>query len=375
MKKFKRILIWSLLATFIELAMLFYLNHIYSKSVDTYSEVKSVPQQVKKTYNDVKVPEDAENIKVSYDGKYVSYYENKVLKIANTRDESDSTIDPSSNSEICYSKWLPDSNLLLLCEKDKKNNINFFSYDADKNSKRELTDFDTKPLKIEIDNKNDKVDNITLSTANHVMYVKILHKDSTSDVYKINVMNQVEKMKTSNDMIGYISMLHNDTNLIYEDAENEEIRNLVKTTVKTPVKTSASKKAKGKDTEKFTEKEVTKNLNIQFEDDNKKVLLATDDEDRIYVGTVENDKVSSIIYGDLKTSTDKWKTLKLPEAVDRKDIAITKEGNMYIKNDANGVVKNIATNIETKYKGNFVEIRDQYVYTLYDNKLIRTPLK
>lgn len=373
MKKFKRILIWSLIATSIEFAMLFSLNHIYSKSLDTYSEVKSVPQQEKKTYNDVKMPENVENIKVSYDGKYVSYYESKILKIANTRTEGNSTVEPSDNSEICYSKWLPDSNLLLLCEKDKKNKINFFSYDADKSSKRELTDFDTKPVKIETDSKNDNVDNITLSTANHVMYVKILHKDKTSDLYKINVMNQVEKMKTSNDIIGYISMLHNDTNLIYEDAENEEIKNLAKTTVKTPVKSSANKKAKGN--EKFTEKEVTRSLNIQFEDESKKILLATDDEDRIYIGTVENDKVSSIIYGDLKTSTDKWKTLKLPGIVGRKDVVITKEGNMYIKNDANGVVKNIASNIETKYKGNFVEIRDQYVYTLYDNKLTRTPLK
>ena len=182
-------------------------------------------------------------------------------------------------------------------------------------------------------------------------------------------------MKASNDMIGYISMLHNDTNLIYEDAENEEIKNLTKTTVKTPVKTSTNKKAKGKDTEKFTEKEVTKNLNIEFEDNNRKLLLATDDEDRIYVGLTENGKVSSVIFGDLKTSTDKWKALKLSEMVDRKDIVITKEGNIYIKNDANGVVKNIISNLETNYKGNFVEIHGQYIYTLYDTKLIRTPLK
>lgn len=363
MKKFKRILIWSLIALSIEFIMLFSLNNIYSKSLDTYNEVKSVPKQEKKTYNEVKIPENAENIKISYEGKYVSYYEDTVLKISNTKDESNSSIDASDNSVICYSKWLPDSNLLLICEKDKKNRINFFSYDADKNAKRELIDFDTKPLKIEIDNKNDTVDKITLSTANHIMYVKVLHKDKSSDLYKINVMNQVEKINISNNVIGDISMLHNDTNLIYEDAEEEEIKNFNATKVTTTV----NKKAK--------EKDVVKDSSIQFEDNSRKILLGTDDEDRVYIGTIENSKVSKVLFGELKTSTEEWKTLKLQEPIERKNIIINKDGNVYIKDDVKGTLKNIVSNNETKYDGNFIEIQDKYVFTLYNNKLIRTLLK
>lgn len=363
MRNFIRILIWSLIAVVIEVAGISYLDRTYSKPVDTYSEVESTPKKEKKTYNDVKLPENASDVKVSYDGKYVSYYEDEVLKIVNTMDESNSSVETTNNAVICYSKWLPDSNLLLLCEKDKKNKISFYSYDAGKSSKKELIDHDLKPLKIETNSKNDTVDKITLSTANHVMYVKILHKDKTSDLHKINVMNQVEEMKTSSNMIGNISMLRNDTNLIYEDLENEEIKNF--TTTKTTVKVN----------KKVQEKDVVRNSSIQFEDDDKKVLLGTDDEDRVYVATTRNGKVDKVLFGDLKNSTDQWKTLKLLEATDRKNVIVTKVGDVYIKDDAKGVLKNIVSNNETKYDGNFIEIQDKYVFTLSNNKVIRSLLK
>ena len=327
MNLFKKLLIWSLIAASIESVLLFSLNKIYAKPLDSYKEVKSLPQAKKKEYNDVKIPENAENIKISYDGKYISYYEDKVLKIANAEDESNNSIDTSNNGSVCYSKWLPDSNLLLLCEKDNKNKINFFSYNADKDIKKEVTDFDMKPLKIEMENKTDIVDNITISTSNHVMYIKVLHKNRTSDIYKINIMNQVEKMKISNDIIGNISMLYNDTNLIYEDIGEEEIKNITTTMTKN------SKTGK--------EKEITKISNIEIDNEGRKVLLGTDEEDKVYIGTLEKNKVNKILFGDLKTPSTEWKILKLPELIDRKDIIITKEGSIYVNDKSKGSIRNM----------------------------------
>lgn len=359
MKIFKKLLIWSLIAASIESLMLFSLNKIYAQPVDSYKEEKSLPQKNKKTYNPVKMSTNAKNIKVSWDGKYISYYEDEILKIVNTEDESSHDVDSSSNRSICYSKWLPDSNLLLFCEKDNSDKISFYRYDANKNSKTELIDFDTKPLRIELV-KNDTVDNITYSTANHVMYIKVLHKNGKSEVYKVNIMSQLQKMKNFNKKIGDISMLHNETNLIYEDIEEGEIKNIDITSVK-------DKKGK--------EKEVTKVSSIDTNENGEKVLLGTDDEDKIYLGIKENSKVSRILFGDLKTDTDQWKTLKLSELTDKKNIIITKEGSVYIKDNTKGCIKNLVSNTETKYDGTFIQIQDKYIYMLYENKVNRVLLK
>lgn len=356
MKIFKKLLIWSLIAASIESVMLFTLNKIYAQPLNSYKEEKSQPQKSKKSYKDIKIPESAENIKVSYDGKYISYYENEVLKIVNSEDESSHDIDIPSNRLICYSKWLPDSNLLLLCEKDNANRVSFYSYDADKDNKKEIIDFYTKPLKIELSSKNDVIDNITLSTANHVMYIKVQHKNGKSDIYKTNIMNQIKKIKSSNDTIGNISMLHYETNLIYEDMEEEEIKNIAITATK----------------KKGEEKEIVKISSLDINENDKKVLLSTDDEDKIYIGTMENKKVNKILIGDLKSSTEDWKALKLPEPADRKNIIITKEGNVYINDETKGLLKDVISNKEIKYKGSFIQIQDKYIFTLNNNKVIRT---
>lgn len=359
MKIFKKLLIWSLIATSIESLILFSLNKIYAQPVDSYKEEKSSPQKNKKTYNPVKMSTNAKNIKVSWDGKYISYYENEILKIVNTEDESSHDVDSSSNRSICYSKWLPDSNLLLLCEKDNSNKLSFYRYDPNKNSKTELIDFYTKPLRIEI-GKNDTVDNITYSTANHVIYIKVLHKNGKSEVYKVNIMSELEKMKNFNKNIGNISMLHNATNLIYEDIEECEIRNIDITLVKDK---------KGKD------KEVTKVSSIDINENGKKVLLGTDDEDKIYLGIEENGKVSKVVFGDLKTDTDQWKNLKLTELTDRKNVIITKEGSVYINDDTKGCIKNVISNQVTKYDGAFIQIQGKYIYEFSHNKVNRVILE
>ncbi|NMM64063.1 hypothetical protein HBE96_15580 [Clostridium sp. P21] len=360
MNLLKKLLIWSIIAVLIESGMLFYLDKAYSAARSDYKEVKSTAKSEKKAYNEIKVPENAENIQVSYDGKYVSYCEDNVLKIANSQDSKIQSIDINSNSSICYSRWLPDTNWLLICEKDTKDRINFYNYNPNKSSKNQLIDHDMKPLIIELDNKSDKIEDIALSTANHVMYTKILHKSGKSDIYGTNVMGQVEKIKTSNNKIGNISMLNLASNLIYEDKEEDEIKNLTQTVVKN---------------KKGDEKKLTDISSIDFDDDSRKVLLGTDTQDRIYAGILESGKVSQVILGELKDSTSPWKKLKLSALTDKDNIVITAQGNMYIKDKSQNSVKNAVTNAETKYNGKFIEIQNKYIYSLYDNKVIRTELK
>lgn len=361
MKVFKKLLCWSVIGIVIESLLLFSLNTIYAQHLNSYKEEKREPQKNKKAYNPIKISTDAKNIKVSWNGKYISYYENEVVKIVNTENETSHEVSSSRNSSICYSKWLPDSNLLLLCEKDKGNIISFYSYDADKDSRKELTDYDIKPLKIKLSTKSDTIDNITLSTANHVMYIKVLHNNSKSDIYKTNIMNQIEKVKNLNNMtIGNFSMLHYETNLIYEDIEHGEIRNIEITSIKD---------------KKSEEKQLIKVSSIDTNENEEKFLLGTDDEDKIYIGIKNSSKVSKILFGDLKTIPDQWKSIGLLELTDKKDIIITKKGSIYIKDDTKGCIRNVVSNSETKYEGAFIQIEDNYIYVFVGNKVNRILLK
>lgn len=360
MNLLKKLLIWSIIAAIIESGMFFYLDKAYSRTSSDYKETKSTTKSEKKTYNEVKIPENAEDIQVSSDGKYISYCENKELKIVNTQDEKIQSVETKENESICYFKWMPDSNWILICEKDSRDRINFYNYNPIKNSKNQLTDHDMKPLIIELDSKNDKIENITLSTASHVMYTKVLHKNGKSDIYRSNVMNQIEKIKTPNNEIGNISILNLASNLVYEDKEEEEIKNVIVTVVKN---------------KKGDEKTSTNISSIDFENNGKKVLLGTDTQDKVYIGVSESGKISSILFGDLKNSTSEWKNLKLPEVTDKSNIVITNSGNIYIKNQSKNSVKNAVTNAETQYTGNFIEIQDKYIYALSNGKVIRTALK
>ncbi len=360
MNLFKKLLIWSLIAIAIESGMFFYLDKIYAKPMSDYKEVKSVAKTDKKVYSDVKIPANAENIGVSYDGKYVSYYEDDVLKIASSEDGKINSIEGNNNASICYSKWMPDSNWILICEKDNKDKINFYNYNPSKDTKNQLADHDMKPLTIEVNSKNDKIENIALSTASHVMYTKILHSNGKSDIYRGNVMNQTEEIKTPNNEIGNISILNLASDLIYEDKEEDEIKNVTQTVTKN---------------KKGDEKKSTNISSLDFNGNSKKVLLGTDIEEKVYVGISENDKISEILFGNLKNSTDQWKSLKLTEAVDKKDIIIAKEGNVYINQQSKNSVKNAITNAETKYNGKLIGIQDKYIYNFLDNKVSRIELK
>lgn len=358
MRLLKKILIWTLIAGIVEGIMFFSFDKLYAKPINNYNEVKSTSQVKKDDFNEISVTQNGGKVNISYDGKYVSYCEDKMLKVFNTKDKSNNDVDLTSNSTICYSKWLPDSNLLLVCEKDNKT-ISLFSYDADKSSKKELIGFDTEPIKIKLDNSNDTVDNIALSTSNHVMYIKVLSKTGESEIYQINVNGDLGKLQTSDNVIGNTCMVPHDDKLIYEDMESGELKMLSVSTVEKNGKT----------------KNTTKTSNIEVNDGSEKVLLGTDSDDKIYVGIMENNKISAIFYGDSKTKSDQWKTLKLQELTDKNNIIITQEGNMYINQQSKASVKNVASNAETKYSGTFAEIKGKYVYSISNGKVSRIALK
>src|SRR5665647_2543149 len=112
---------------------LFYIDNYF---LATYSKVvtkKVIENKSAKLENiDITVPEKAENILVSYDAKYLTYYEKEKLRLVNCKDGKIKNIEAEDGAKIYFSEWLPDRNRILLVEKksnDESSNLVLYSYD------------------------------------------------------------------------------------------------------------------------------------------------------------------------------------------------------------------------------------------------------
>ena len=118
MKWMKRIIIWIVVSLSVQSLVFFYVDN-YFLATDSKIVAKKVDEdKTEKIKNiDITVPANVRNILVSYDAKYLSYYENEKLKIVNCKDGSIKNIAENEGSKISFYEWLPDRNRMLLVEK------------------------------------------------------------------------------------------------------------------------------------------------------------------------------------------------------------------------------------------------------------------
>ncbi|SUY63487.1 exported protein [Clostridium sporogenes] len=86
MKLAKRLIIWSIIPLTFELAGLFYVDKYYL-ATKGQCEIEKVEEKQEKVVDEnmqIPIPNEAKDIKLSYDGKYVSYKENNNINIINT---------------------------------------------------------------------------------------------------------------------------------------------------------------------------------------------------------------------------------------------------------------------------------------------------
>jgi hypothetical protein len=103
-------------------------------------------------------------------------------------------------------------------------------------------------------------------------------------------------------------------------------------------------------------------------------LIAADEEDKLYIGSLEGEKVKKIYYGLVKESTDKWKSVDLNIPAEKKDIYVSPEGNIYVNNNLKGVVTDITTQKETVYKGKFLQMYNGGIASISEGKLVKVNL-
>lgn len=345
MKGFKKIIIWTLIPILIELVGLIYIDQFYLND-ETSFNAKKVDITAKKEPNkiNVKVSEDANNIGVSYNGNYISYYKDGVIQVVDTSNNKKKEIKIDDSAKFSSYKWLPDRDIMLIAEKHNDDNdssyLKFESYNAKKDEKSVLSNDKNKELKISLDDDEYGVLDMALSTATNVTYVKVGKDGGKSRIYRINVMAQMEETKYVNCKLGKITVTNKEDKLIYEDTTNNRIRIVGN---KNPIAT-------GENATHY--------------------LLSTDSEDKVYIGNGENGKVKKIFVGSVKATKQDWKILNLQQQTSKNDIYITTNGKIYINNSSMNVVTELETGKETKYTGSLVKVYNLGVVSKNNGKLI-----
>jgi hypothetical protein len=336
MKWMKRISIWIAVSLSLQFSGLFYVDR-YFLATDSKVVMKQVVEdksdKLKKV--DITVPANVERILVSYDAKYLSYYEDEKIKIVNCQDGSIKNIEVEEGTKISFYEWLPDRNRMLLVEKksyDESSNLVLYYYDVSKGEKVKVKDLAWGNTKCE-------VEDIQLSTLTGVTYVKVSNKGERSIIYRIDRMGNMTKVNTIPNFVSNIALVRHEDKLVYEGLVYNSI-----------YVTSHDEPISVKGVEKLT-------------------LIGTDGDDNVYLGELKNNLISKVYYGKTSQNTEEWKVFDLQTPSEKNDLFVSSVGKLYQNDALRGVIKEINSGTQTSYEGNLLQLYTKGIVSLVNNKI------
>ncbi len=336
MKTFKRIMLWVIVSLMLQGAGLFYINN-YFLSDSTNITVQKITNLNNKKDAEVSIPEDATDVHVSYNGRYISYYDGDALKIVNTKTGDVNNVEMESKAKVSYYTWLSDRNRMLIAEKYSSGSSSKFElayYDVDKDTKEKIKDLTWSDKKAE-------VTDIEASPLTNVIYIKIALTGNRNSIYWLNIMAEMNKVETNAYVIGNIRLIPHEDKLVYEDLTYNKI---------------------------YATKQTAP---ITIPGETKLSLVDVDYNDNIYLGNDINGKVSKLYYGKLG-SKESFNEVNLGTEVDKSDIYVSSKGKIYVNDNFKGNVREIGTGTEYTYPGNFVQIYEGGVVSISENKIVKT---
>ncbi len=337
MKVFKKIIAWAMLSLILQVGGLFVLDQfVFKHSSDFKSKKIQVEKDKTKDINAV-LPNNAESINISYNGKYLTYSIDGVLYMEDTKTGTQSEVKTENNGEILYYKWLSDRDRIIIAEKVEKdgdNKIQLVTFNPKNSTETFVSEVCTYQ-------KNMEVKKISESTITGVYYVDVYRGGMKSTVYRIDINNTLTKVSLQANVLGNMEVIPHVDRLIYEDQLNNRF-----------FATSPNKQ-------------------LKFNSNKNLTLLGIDREDVIYMGELNGEKISSIIYGKVDDDTSNWKTITLDSVVGREELYFSNKSEILINDNLQGVVKNLTTGNQIEYEGKLIQIKEEFIATVNnEGKLI-----
>lgn len=341
MKLYKKIIAWAILSVILQIGGLFILDNFVFKHSSNFQSKKIDIEKNNTEDINATIPTGAVNVNISYNGKYLTYYENDTLYIEESKTGTKTEVKTEDNGDILYYKWLSDRDRIIIAEKvikDGSNVIQLITYSPKDSSISYVTDI--------CDYEDDmEVMKITESTFTSVYYVDIYKGGLKSIVYRVDINNDKSKVSLQASVLGNMQVIPHVDRLVYEDEINNKFY------VTSP------------------------NKQLSFNSNKNLTLLGIDRNDVIYIGELNGEKISSIIYGKVDEDTSSWKTITLDAVVNKDDLYFNNNSEILINDNLKGAVKNLTTGVEVEYEGKLIQIKEDFIATTDNNgKLVYTSL-
>ena len=338
----KRISIWIIVSLSLQCLGLFYIDH-YFLATDGKVVTKKVEENKSAEIKsmDIKTPANAEDILVSYDAKYLSYYENEQLSIVNCKDGKTTNINAEDGAEISFSEWVTGRNRMLLVEKksdDESSNLILYSYDVSKGEKVKIKE-------LELGGEKSEVEDIQSSTLTGLTFIKISSNGQRNNIYRIDRMGDMTKITTIPNFVSNISLVRHEDKLAYEGLVYNKI---YITGRQEPISVNGAEKLS---------------------------LIGTDDDDNVYIGELKENLISKVYYGKASVDTSKWKVVALQTPAEKNDIFVSANAKVYQNDSLKGVIKDINSGTQTSYQGKLLQLYTKGIVSLVNNKIAFVPFK
>jgi hypothetical protein len=337
LKSIRRIYRWIIISVFFQVALLSYINFFYLPGSRDVKATMIETDQDTKTSLSLEMPDGAENVKVSFDGKYAAYMYNGNVVIADMKKmKIIKDLEPDKGEFSCF-EWIPDREMLIYAQKHidgYSGRVQLSTYDIGAELDRSY------PVIKKLPNGSEIVE-IETSPLTNIVYPIIKTNENEVQVYKFDIMDELSYVMSVNIATTFKETLFTD-NLVYQQP-GKKINVLNGETLK------------------------KKKLPVSEPD----LLLDVDDSDNIYAAQTDENGEAIIIYsGKLDQESSDWNIIKLESPCEPDDIFITSMGGIFLADRLNSTIYCVDNDTGTAYSGELVDVLDDYVVSIDDNNLL-----
>ncbi len=342
MKKLKKICCWILISVLVQGVLLSYINFIYLPGRVNVRVTMYESESATVKNRSFKLPDEARDVTVSYDGLYVAYRHGNDLSIADiSKRKTVKTLNPPGGSFTCL-RWLPDRDMLVYSIKEpekKRGQVRISTYDIGSDLERSYPDITSLP-------EGSEIIDIELSPLTNIVYSMIKINKTKAKLYRFDIMDNL-KFIMDTDISTVIKETMYTDSLIYQLSDGRiRIRN---------GKTGKSGRIPVKEA---------------------KLLLHTDENDLIYTGaTDKNGRLTAIFFGKAGQQAEKWETLILEQPLSATDAFITAEGAVYVADRQSKRLQALKGTGVTEYQGGLLTVLNDYAVSMDRDKLLLKVLK
>lgn len=338
-KRITRLYKWIILSVTLQLLLLIFIDAYVLGSGEraTTTSIASGLDAPKLNYNgSVKIPEDAVNIKISYNKNFACYLlKDKLIVFDISKKENVKEISATGKT-ITYYRWMSDRNILIYATRfDFTQNceVEVTTLDVENDRPRVLPKITKQPL-------GSQINSIELSHFTSAIYAKVL-TGKIEKIYSFDRMNEMEYVTETS--LGAMMKETNLTDNLLIDDEKGKIKIW-----------SGTKKS-------------INNLDIK----EKCVLLGISSKDEIFLGVLDKDsRITVVKKGKMEQNTVKtWENINLDAPKEAESFIVTDEGKVYYNDIKISTVFEIKGNQKKQYDGKLVEIKGDTLITQSGNKL------